>query len=95
MRKQKTVTLDFTNCKYLGVMHQIIKEAFHFPDWYGENWSAFWDMGYDYIRENTHIIIKGTKTMPNDFEESIQIMLEILQRIHDESSETITFELVD
>ena len=43
MKEKKIVTLDLTDCKYLGEIHQRIKKAFHFPDFYGENWSAFWD----------------------------------------------------
>ena len=41
MKEKKIVTLDLTDCKYLGEIHQRIKKAFHFPDFYGENWSAF------------------------------------------------------
>ena len=41
MEGKKIVTLDLTGCKYLGEIHQRIKESFHFPEFYGENWSAF------------------------------------------------------
>ena len=40
MKKEKIVTLDLTGCRYLGEIHQRIKKAFDFPDFYGENWSA-------------------------------------------------------
>ena len=36
MKEKKIVTLDLTDCKYQGEIHQRIKKAFHFPDFYGE-----------------------------------------------------------
>ena len=36
MKKEKIVTLDLTGCEYLGEIHQRIKKAFDFPDFYGE-----------------------------------------------------------
>ena len=44
MEEKKIITLDLTGCKYLGEIHQRIKKAFNFPDFYGENWSAFDDL---------------------------------------------------
>ena len=44
MEQEKIITLDLTGCKYLGEIHQRIKKAFDFPDFYGENWDAFWDL---------------------------------------------------
>ena len=35
MKEEKIVTLDLTGCKYLGEIHQRIKKAFNFPDFYG------------------------------------------------------------
>ena len=44
MEQEKVVTLDLTGCRSLGEIHQRIKKAFDFPDFYGENWDAFWDL---------------------------------------------------
>ena len=43
MEERVEATLDLTDCKYLGELHQRIKVALDFPEHYGENWSAFWD----------------------------------------------------
>lgn len=40
----ETVILDLSDCKNVGELHQKIKDAFIFPDYYGENWDAFYDM---------------------------------------------------
>ena len=37
MEQKKTITLDLTDCKYLGEIHERIKIAFDFPEWYGAN----------------------------------------------------------
>lgn len=43
MEDNKCVILDLTDCRYLGELHRRIKVAFDFPDYYGENWDAFYD----------------------------------------------------
>ena len=44
MKDKKTVVLDLTGCKSLSEMHLRIRDAFRFPDSYGQNWDAFWDL---------------------------------------------------
>lgn len=44
MKKLKVITLDLTNCKYLGEVHEKIRITFDFPEWYGANWMAFLDL---------------------------------------------------
>lgn len=78
MDEKKIITLDLTNCKYLGELHKRIKEAFDFPDFYGENWDAFWDL------LGTHCDVDGVKiigehTLPKEFENDIKSMHELLQ----------------
>lgn len=80
------INLDLTDCKYLGEMHQRIEEAFDFEEYYGQNWSAFWDL----LRgtgDNTIVEIKGLKTMSVEFEPYINKMIELLQRNKDKMLE--------
>ena len=75
----KIIELDLTGCKYLGEIHKRIKEAFNFPDWYGENWSAFWDL----LRSECDadkVIIKGEDKLPKDLADCLPKLHEILQR---------------
>ena len=37
------ITLDFTGCKYFLELHDVLKKAFGFPDYYGKNLDALWD----------------------------------------------------
>lgn len=83
MEKEKIITLDLTGCKYLGEIHQRIKEAFDFPDFYGENWSALWDLLRSEC-DSTQIIVLGIKTVPDEYKWHIDKMQEILQRLKKE-----------
>ena len=80
MKKEKIVTLDLIGCKSLGEIHQRIKKAFDFPDFYGENWSAFWDL----LRtecDASQIVIIGEKTVAKELIPSTERINEILQEL--------------
>ena len=82
MSEQKIVTLDFTDCKYAGEFHERIRVAFDFPEWYGKNWSAFWDL----LRtecDADKVEILGEHTLSREFDGYIEKVHEILQRNKD------------
>lgn len=62
MEEKKTIILDLTDCKYLGELHERIRVAFGFPEWYGANLDAFWDM-ISMESDADEVLIKGTETM--------------------------------
>ena len=78
MEEKKTVTLDLTGCQSLGEIHQRIKKAFDFPDFYGQNWDAFWDLLRNECDANK-IEVLGENTVSKELEPSIEMINEILQ----------------
>ena len=80
MEEKKTVTLDLTGCQSLGEIHQRIKKAFDFPDFYGQNWDAFWDLLRTECDANK-IEVLGENTVPKELEPSIEMINEILQEL--------------
>ncbi|HIQ80963.1 MAG TPA: barstar family protein [Candidatus Scatavimonas merdigallinarum] len=80
MKKEKIVTLDLTGCKYLGEIHQRIKKAFDFPDFYGENWSAFDDLLWSECDANK-VVVLGEKAVSEELKPSIEMINEILQEL--------------
>ena len=78
METAKIITLDLSGCKYIADMHHRIKVAFDFPDYYGENWDAFWDL-IDGIRDNTIVEIKGVASLANDLRKEVDKMIECLE----------------
>ena len=83
MEKEKIVTLDLTGCKYLGEIHQRIKEAFDFPDFYGENWSAFDDLLWSECDADKVVII-GEETVAKELVPSIEMINKILQELKED-----------
>ena len=76
----KKYTLDFTNVKYFLEVHYIIKTSLDFPDYYGCNWSAFWDCLSDMRGEPIHIEIIGLDVIEKKFDNTANKMIEILAR---------------
>ena len=75
----KTVYLDMGGCKYIGEMHERIRLAFGFPEWYGGNWDAFWD----FLRsecEVEYLHVSGAGTANEDIREELLTMENILKR---------------
>ena len=91
------VTLDLTDCKYMGALHQRIKEAFHFPDYYGENWDAFYDlMCTDSKAEK--VIIRGVTDAPKTIQLAIVEMVDTLQDVqahHKRFGKVLSYEIED
>ena len=83
MKKEKIVTLDLTGRKYLGEIHQRIKKAFDFPDFYGENWDAFWDLLWSEC-DADKIVIMGEKTVSEELKPSIEMINKILQELKED-----------
>lgn len=79
MYNMKIITLDLTGCKYMGELHERIRVAFDFPEWYGQNWSAFWDLLTTECDADKVEII-GEQTLSKEFDLHIKKMHEILQR---------------
>ncbi len=79
MNYKNVIVLDFTNCKHLSELHETIRVAFDFPDWYGANWSAFWDLLRE-PRENTIVEVYGLNTLPSELKESREKIIALLER---------------
>lgn len=73
----KIIELDLTDCKYLDEIHERIEAAFDFPEWYGKNWDAFWDLLLSEC-DASKVIIKGESSLPIEFSDAIFTMHKIL-----------------
>ena len=82
---KKIIKLDLTGCKYLGEIHERIREAFGFPEWYGMNWDAFWDSLWSYMETNRVEIVEESK-VPNALKDEINIMNRLLDDMKKECS---------
>ena len=76
---ERTAILDLTDCKYIMDFHQRAKKALKFPDFYGNNWSAFWD-SLSMDSPIDFVTIKGTHTISEELQPALEQMLEIFER---------------
>ena len=74
----KIIELDLTGCKALNELHERIRVAFDFPEWYGKNWDAFNDL-LSTECDADKVIIKGEKTLSKDFEKSLNMMHKVFE----------------
>ena len=75
------IILDFTGCKYFMQVHERLKNAFCFPDYYGNNWSALWDLLQYYTDKPLLVEVKGIHKLPKEWKESIDIMFEVFRDV--------------
>lgn len=97
MNSEIALTLDLTGCKYLRELHQRIKDTFGFPDYYGCNWDAFYDL---LCTENTagYVRIVGENTMPAQLQEELNQMHNVFhdaQRHLQSFHNFFSYEIVD
>ena len=79
MESKKIITLDLSDSKYLGEIHERIRTAFDFPQWYGANWDAFRDL-LSTECDADEVIVTGLKTLSKEFDSDIKILKQILER---------------
>ena len=73
----KKGTIDLTGCQSYLELHERIRVALELPEWYGKNWSAFWDLLWSEC-DADKVIIKGEQSLSKEFDQSLAIMHEIL-----------------
>ena len=92
-------TLDFRDVEHFLEVHYIIKTELDFPDYYGCNWSAFWDCLTDMRGRPIHIEILGLDVVERKFSDMAVKMVEILKCLkhynNDKYAHEIKIEIVD
>lgn len=78
------IVLDFTGCKYYMKLYDIIQEGFRFPEWYGRNLDATWDLLRYQDGVSIAVKIKGSGTMPKDLQDYMDKVLEVFADVHGE-----------
>ena len=76
---KKKYTIDFTKVNYYLEMHGVIRHALEFPDYYGCNWSAFWDCLTNMIGRPIHIKILSFDVIERKFGDTAKKMMETLK----------------
>ena len=93
---ENPIILDFSKCKYWQQVHDMLKEKFGLPEYYGENWDALWDCLRDLFEDmgDWEVHIKGFHTMPQDWQQSCKTMLSVFDDVH-KRTPNVVFKLID
>ena len=78
----ETITIDFTGAKNWDEVHERISKPLDFPEWYGKNLDALWELLTGYIAP-CNIKIKGTKKVSSEYLEYVQHICRIFIRAED------------
>ena len=81
------IIIDFSTCKYVDEIHEKLKESFGFPDYYGRNWSAFWDYLDDFCGDRTSettVHVDGLNRLSKDLRSYAEKMVEIMRRVEEQ-----------
>lgn len=84
--RKNEVSVDLSGCRYYDDFHRALKEAFLFPDHYGRNWDAFWDLLTEFCishDQDIEIRISGFRKMPQELRNYAQKIFEILDEAHE------------
>lgn len=81
----QVLSLDFSGCEDLDDVYRLMKEAFVFPDYFGENANALWDCLRDFPDWPLLVSISGLSNIMNKhkyYQQQIQIILEVFDDVH-------------
>ena len=85
----KDRVLDFSSCRYLGEIHEIIRTELELPDWYGANLDALWDAvtGLMYVPANVRIIFKPETKVSQNLSEEVEKIIAVFVEAEKEYGE--------
>ena len=74
-------TIDFKDVNGIYNMFEIISTAMDFPDYFGNNWDAFWDCMTDIICINLEIEIRNLDALNSELRENKEKFICLLKEI--------------
>ena len=78
MQQREEYVLDFSQTKSVWQMHEILREAFDWPESYGYNWDAFWDLLTELLTRPLWIKVLGWEKLSKYLEKDWEAFSEIL-----------------
>lgn len=87
----KKYILDFSECNYLGEIHQKIQTVLELPDWYGQNLDALWDSitGIMYLPTEITIIFQPQTIQALQLSEEVDKIITVFKEADNEFGEIV------
>ena len=86
-----TFMIDLTTVHSYYDLHEHLKEVFSFPDWYGRNMDALWDMLHCAFDEPTIIEVRGVNSVRKDLKDVVQRLRLVLSYLEEEDGVLISY----
>lgn len=88
---ENPIVLDFTDCRYLGTVHKVLKEKFGLPEYYGENWDALWDCLRKLWAYDGEVLVEiyGYYSMDDEIKECCKPMFKVFEDVHKDTPNVI------
>ncbi|KUG09591.1 barstar family protein [Solirubrum puertoriconensis] len=71
--------IDLSGITNEAAIHQLFKEKLDFPEWYGENWDAFWDSIVAVVELPEHLNIINWEDFARHCPRDMQILQRLIQ----------------
>ena len=87
----KKYILDFSECNYLGEIHQRIQTVLELSDWYGQNLDALWDSitGIMYLPAEITIIFQPQTIQALQLSEEVDKIITVFKEAANEFGEIV------
>jgi RNAse (barnase) inhibitor barstar len=79
MDKIIKISLDLTDCKYIRDFHERIRVALDFPEWYGANLDALWDLLSEPCFMEVSVV--GADTMSKELREYFPKIIKVFEDV--------------
>lgn len=91
----KLININFSLCKYPIDLHNEIKEKLGFPEWYGNNLDALWDMLTGFIETpiSITIIFKPETKAAEVLKENVLKIIKTFKEAAQEEEIKLSYEL--
>ncbi|HDR8065350.1 TPA: barstar family protein [Bacillus cereus] len=76
--RESIMVIDVSNIQTAEELHLLLKEKLGFPDFYGENWDAFWDCITGFVDLPKKMIFNGWSELEKRLTRDTEIMKECL-----------------
>lgn len=87
-----TITLDFCGIKSYWELHELFKNVFQLPDYYGHNMDALWDCLYCCYDSSTTFVLRNLFAIPKELTPEVEIMLELFHDLEQTDGVNIVVE---
>jgi ribonuclease inhibitor len=93
--REAELTIELTGVRNSRELHKRLMTALRFPDFYGQNWDAFWDAITGLVEMPLHLRLKGWPELERLLPREAEILRQSLtqaQAMYPSSAATATYD---